>query len=314
MAVDKKAIVNQLLRGYGVPIETLLAPPYTGFDPEVTTPYDPEGAAALLAKSGYSREKPVEFKIQTTRGYIAKDYEVIQAIVGMWRRIGIRAEIEVYEIAKHFELRAQDQLAPAAFYNWGNSIGDPSTSTGHAMFGPSPHSTWDTEDLDAMIGPLWVERTRPSASPAGRRSTAISPRRPMSSRCISRSSRWCTRRALSSRATSPTSSCPRRCRRLRASPPVTPPSLPEKGGAVEQGDDGVAARPLQPGSLVASWPWLSLAPGVRFRRSNHSLAPKTRVLVRPALPAASGDSDFVRRGGRSCSSCCGWCRAIRSPC
>ena len=76
----------------------------------------------------------------------------------MWRRIGIRAEIEVYEIAKHFELRAQDQLAPAAFYNWGNSIGDPSTSTGHAMFGPSPHSTWDTEDLDAMIGPLWVEK------------------------------------------------------------------------------------------------------------------------------------------------------------
>ena len=158
MAVDRQAIVDRLLRGYGVPIETLLAPPYTGFDPEVKTPYDPEGAAALLAKSGYSREQPVEFRIQTTRGYIAKDYEVIQAIVGMWRRVGIEAEIEVYEIAKHFELRAQDQLAPAAFYNWGNSIGDPSTSTGHAMFGPSPHSTWDTDDVDAMIGPLWVEK------------------------------------------------------------------------------------------------------------------------------------------------------------
>ena len=112
----------------------------------------------MLAGSGYSRDNPVRFRIQTTRGYIAKDYEVIQAIVGMWRRVGIEAEIEVYEIAKHFELRAQDQLAPAAFYNWGNSIGDPSTSTGHAMFGPSPHSTWDTDDLDAMIGPLWVEK------------------------------------------------------------------------------------------------------------------------------------------------------------
>ena len=76
----------------------------------------------------------------------------------MWRRVGIQAEIEVYEVAKHFELRAQDKLAPAAFYNWGNSIGDPTTSTGHAMFGPSPHSTWDTEDLDKMIGPLWGEK------------------------------------------------------------------------------------------------------------------------------------------------------------
>ena len=50
---------------------------------------------------------------------------MIQAIVGMWRKVGIEAEIEVYEIAKHYELRAADKLAPAAFYNWGNAIGDP---------------------------------------------------------------------------------------------------------------------------------------------------------------------------------------------
>jgi peptide/nickel transport system substrate-binding protein len=82
---------------------------------------------------------------------------MIQAIVGMWREVGIEAEIEVYEIAKHFELRAADDLAMLAFYNWGNSIGDPTTSTGFAMFGPSPHSVWNTDDLDAMIGPLWNE-------------------------------------------------------------------------------------------------------------------------------------------------------------
>jgi peptide/nickel transport system substrate-binding protein len=82
---------------------------------------------------------------------------MIQAIVGMWRKVGIDATIEVYEIAKHFELRAADQLAPAAFYNWGNSIGDPTTSTGFAMFGPSPHSVWDGQELIDMIGPLWGE-------------------------------------------------------------------------------------------------------------------------------------------------------------
>ena len=83
---------------------------------------------------------------------------MIQAVVGMWRKVGIDANIEVYEIAKHFELRARHELAPAAFYNWGNSIGDPSTSTGFAMFGPSPHSAWKTEDVDKMIGPLWGEK------------------------------------------------------------------------------------------------------------------------------------------------------------
>jgi peptide/nickel transport system substrate-binding protein len=99
----------------------------------------------------------VKFKIQTTRGFKPKDYEMIQAIVGLWRKVGIEAEIEVYEIAKHYELRAADQLAPAAFYNWGNSVGDPTTSTGFAMFGPSPHSVWDGEDLIEHDRPLWGE-------------------------------------------------------------------------------------------------------------------------------------------------------------
>ncbi|MFK7855294.1 MAG: ABC transporter substrate-binding protein [Granulosicoccus sp.] len=156
-AINKSAIVDRLLRGYGVPIDTLQAPEYMAFDAETSVPYDPELSVKLLAESGYSTDNPVKFKIQTTRGFKPKDFEMVQAIVGMWRKVGIEAEIEVYEIAKHYELRASDTLAPAAFYNWGNSIGDPSTSTGFAMFGPSPHSTWDTDDVDAMIGPLWGE-------------------------------------------------------------------------------------------------------------------------------------------------------------
>ncbi|MEM9371278.1 MAG: ABC transporter substrate-binding protein [Pseudomonadota bacterium] len=156
-AIDKSLIVERLLRGYGVPIDTLQAPQYSAFNPETTVAFDPDMATALLAESGYSTDNPVQFRIQTTRGFKPKDFEIIQAIAGMWKRVGIEAEIEVYEIAKHFDLRARDELAPAAFYNWGNSIGDPSTSTGFAMFGPSPHSVWDTDDVDGMIGALWGE-------------------------------------------------------------------------------------------------------------------------------------------------------------
>ena len=156
-AINKQAIIDRLLSGYGVPLDTLEAPEYSAFDPDIKIPYDPDLAVKLLAESGYSTDNPVKFTIQTTRGLKPKDYEMIQAIVGMWRKVGIEADIEVYEIAKHYELRAADQLAPAAFYNWGNAIGDPTTSTGFAMFGPSPHSVWNTDDLDGMIGPLWGE-------------------------------------------------------------------------------------------------------------------------------------------------------------
>jgi peptide/nickel transport system substrate-binding protein len=158
MAIDKPRLVERLLSGYGVPIDTLQTPDYIAYDASIKTPFDPEGAKALLAASGFSPDNPVKFTIQTTRGFKPKDYEIIQAIVGLWRQVGIEAEIEVYEIAKHYELRGADTLAPAAFYNWGNSVGDPTTSTGFAMFGPSPHSVWDGEDLIGMIGPLWGEK------------------------------------------------------------------------------------------------------------------------------------------------------------
>jgi peptide/nickel transport system substrate-binding protein len=156
-AIDKEAIVKHLLRGYGVPLSTLEAPEYLAYDASIKVAYDPALASRLLAASGFSPQKPVSFTIQTTRGYMPKDYEMIQAIVGMWRKVGIDAKIEVYEIAKHFELRMSHQLAEAAFYNWGNATGDPNSSTGFAMYDKSPHSAWRDRTLSAMMDPLWGE-------------------------------------------------------------------------------------------------------------------------------------------------------------
>jgi peptide/nickel transport system substrate-binding protein len=157
-AIDKQGIVKQLLHGHGVPIDTLEAPEYAAYDASIKVGHDPAKAAKLMAAAGYSPAKPLKTTIQTTRGLKPKDYEMIQAIVGMWRKIGLEAEIEVYEVAKHFELRTTHKLAPFAFYNWGNAIGDPTTSTGFAMFSKSPHSSWKSDDLDAKIGPLWGEK------------------------------------------------------------------------------------------------------------------------------------------------------------
>ena len=55
----------------------------------------------------------VKFTVQTTRGYLPKDYETVQAIVGMWRKVGIDAEIEVYDIAT-FRVAHERQFAPMA--------------------------------------------------------------------------------------------------------------------------------------------------------------------------------------------------------
>jgi peptide/nickel transport system substrate-binding protein len=157
LAIDRQALVKYVLQDMGIPLYGLNCPEYLAYNPKLYIPYDPVTAERLLAVSGYTKEKPVRFTVQTTNGFVAKDFEVVQAVVGMWKKVGIDAKIEVYDIAKHFELRAADKLAPAAFYVWGNATGDPENSTGHTMFGPSPHSVWDTEDVDALIGPLLSE-------------------------------------------------------------------------------------------------------------------------------------------------------------
>ena len=81
--------------GYGIALATLEAPEYDGVRSRPSrSRYDPKKAADLLKASGYSaREAGASFKIQTTRGFKPKDYEMIQAIVGMWRKVGIEADI-----------------------------------------------------------------------------------------------------------------------------------------------------------------------------------------------------------------------------
>ena len=158
-AIDKQAIVARLLRGYGVPLSTLQAPQYAAYDAGITVAHDPRAGARPARQErllqGQSRQYSPSRPPAASK---PKDYEMIQAVVGMWRAVGIDATIDVYEIAQHYELRTRHALAPAAFYNWGNAIGDPSTSSGFALYGPLPSlSGWRDRTFSARIDPLWSE-------------------------------------------------------------------------------------------------------------------------------------------------------------
>jgi peptide/nickel transport system substrate-binding protein len=57
-AIDKKTIIDRLLSGYGVPIDTLQTPEYEAYDASITVPYDEAKAVELLAASGFSPDSP----------------------------------------------------------------------------------------------------------------------------------------------------------------------------------------------------------------------------------------------------------------
>src|SRR5690349_24292372 len=52
LSVDKKLLVDRLLRGYGLPIDTLETPEYEAFDPSIKVEYNPDKAVELLKASG----------------------------------------------------------------------------------------------------------------------------------------------------------------------------------------------------------------------------------------------------------------------
>ena len=156
--------IDRLLRGYGVPIDTLETPEYDAYDASIKVELQSgEGGRAAEGVAAISPDNPVKFTIQTTRGFKPKDYEMIQAIVGMWRKVGIEAEIEVYEIAKHYELRAADTAGAGRLLQLGqlDRRSDDLDRLCHVR--PVPHSVWDGQDVIDMISPLWGETGRGQA-------------------------------------------------------------------------------------------------------------------------------------------------------
>ena len=118
-AIDKDAIVNELLGGYGAvatgPINPLLAEFYTA---EVTTyPYDLEAAGALLDEAGWTLDgdkrvnasgAPLTIVINGPQGYPTLEQVLIYA-QQQWEGLGVTVELIIDEWTVHLEkYRTQD--------------------------------------------------------------------------------------------------------------------------------------------------------------------------------------------------------------
>jgi len=90
-AIDKRALSNAFYAGAAVPLSVLGVPGSPGYLEDFTFAYDPELAKSLLAKSGFSPDKPVKIRMATTNGQFPSDYDIARAIVQMWKKVGIEA-------------------------------------------------------------------------------------------------------------------------------------------------------------------------------------------------------------------------------
>src|SRR5262249_30473539 len=96
LAVDREAIVKEM---YGGRAMFPSGPIGKGDRHKDASPpplrYDPKEARELVKKSGYKGEPII---IETTIGYVAQDKAMSEAIVGMWKDVGLAgAAVEVVE-------------------------------------------------------------------------------------------------------------------------------------------------------------------------------------------------------------------------
>jgi len=99
LAVNREAIVKNVLGGRGV----VLAGPFTsawlGFDPAVRAhPFDQARARQLLAEAGHPQGFETTWSISS--GVFLKDNEIAEAVAGQLRQVGVRVKLVPTERAK----------------------------------------------------------------------------------------------------------------------------------------------------------------------------------------------------------------------
>lgn len=157
LAIDKQALSKAFYNGVAVPLSVIAPPNTPGYVPNYSFPFDRAKAAETLKKAGYSPEKPARIKLLTTNGTFPNDYEMARAIAGMWKQIGIDAEIEELTVAKYLELNHSGKLTGVVLYSWANATGDPENYTGRILDPKLRFSAWKSPELGGVIEALLRE-------------------------------------------------------------------------------------------------------------------------------------------------------------
>lgn len=121
-AVDKEAIVKNVLMGLGSPMVSPMGPGIKYRATFDAYKYDPEKAKKLLADAGY----PNGFKLtlSSPNGRYLKDKEVTEAVQGYLRAVGVQAEVKMFEWAPYQVFIMKDDAREAMLLGRATPVAD----------------------------------------------------------------------------------------------------------------------------------------------------------------------------------------------
>ena len=122
MAIDRQRIVERVMSGTAIAAGQPQPPGGHAYNPDLKPDaYDPEGAKKLLAEAGYPQG--FQLTMHTPQNRYPNDAKIAEAIVQMYQRIGVKAQLEVLPQAVVAPRAQKGELAMFLFA-WGTSSGD----------------------------------------------------------------------------------------------------------------------------------------------------------------------------------------------
>ncbi len=144
-ALDVPALIKNLYAGMGKPMGGGLADTDFGFNVSLKPlPYDPAKARALLAQAGYPGG--IDVTVYFGNGTMVNDKALIEAIVDMWSKVGIRGKIEMMEMGARQRMNNERAVPPSGLF-----LGNPQSTLLDA-----DGSLWRIFHPTGFNGKYWV--------------------------------------------------------------------------------------------------------------------------------------------------------------
>jgi peptide/nickel transport system substrate-binding protein len=118
LAIDREAIKRSIMRGMSVPAGIIVGPGVNGWTQALDTPVKPDLARAqsLLKEAGYG--DGFEVRLNCPNNRYVNDEKICQAVVAMWARIGVKAQLASENMATFIQ-KVQNFDSSIYLLGWG---------------------------------------------------------------------------------------------------------------------------------------------------------------------------------------------------